>query len=176
MDKYMSCVDFLLYSTFRISIREGAMSEDEIIDKLIESAYQDATRQGAFYALIKKEYGNNLKEKANEAKDKAKKELENTISKFNTCDEFNNWYNDLCEEIMGKFKKFNEEFRDSKIKFEEKNKEFKEISENNEPLFSYGNAQKWVNMTIKNIYVVGALCEIMNIQHRFCEISKKIYI
>lgn len=47
MDKYMSCVDFLLYSTFRISIREGAMSEDEIIDKLIESAYQDATRQGA---------------------------------------------------------------------------------------------------------------------------------
>ena len=43
MDKYMSCVDFLLYSTFRISIREGAMSEDEIIDKLIESAYQDAT-------------------------------------------------------------------------------------------------------------------------------------
>ena len=34
------------------------MSEDEIIDKLIESAYQDATRQGAFYALIKKEYEN----------------------------------------------------------------------------------------------------------------------
>jgi len=62
---------------------------------------------------------------------------------------------------------------DSKKKFEECNKEFKEISENNEPLFSYGNAQKWVNMTIKNIYVVGALCEIMNIQHRFCEISKK---
>lgn len=33
------------------------------------------------------------------------------------------------------------EFRDSKKKFEECNKEFKEISENNEPLFSYGNAQ-----------------------------------
>lgn len=173
MDKYMSCVDFLLYSTFRISIREGAMSEDEIIDKLIESAYQDATRQGAFYALIKKEYENNLKEKANDARDEAKRELKNKISKFNTYDEFNNWYNDLCEEIIGKFKKFNEEFRDSKKKFEECNKEFKEISENNEPLFSYGNAQKWVNMTIKNIYVVGALCEIMNIQHRFCEISKK---
>lgn len=54
MDKYMSCVDFLLYSTFRISIREGAMSEDEIIDKLIESAYQDATRQGRFTHLLRK--------------------------------------------------------------------------------------------------------------------------
>ena len=128
-----NAIDFLLYSYF------GVTTESEwkkCVEAAIMKAYNDATMQGAYNALISKD-DDKLHEASKKAKNEAARHLYDKINElFNTENkDFDDWHSTLCGEIKNKYSDLN--------------------SENT--LFTYGNAQKWVNMTIKYICILDLL-------------------
>ncbi len=129
MDKgFEIAINFLLYSYFKITLESKS---DTIIEKAIDKAYFDATNQAAFNALKKTDFNSDdLKAKGTEI---IKNGIDKIINQSSNLDEI---HNDICETLMLNYK-------DIKVK------------DTNENAFSYGNAQKWVNMTMKYLYVIG---------------------
>ena len=141
-----NAVEFVLFNYFGLSHEDGHNAKT-ILDKAIELAYVDATNQGAFNTLF-----TNAKFPDREIVDKFKMCVKGSMSKlikerielyfFNDKDEFDKWHTNLCEELVKKYGEICEKH---------------EIQTFSDPsgFFSYGNAQKWVNMTIKNLYVIS---------------------
>ncbi len=128
-----NAIDFLLYSYF------GVTTESEwkmCVKAAIVKAYNDATMEGAYNTLIPKK-NIDLRKKSDSAKKEAAKLIKTHIKELFTSysGEFDKWHSTLCEEIKNKYSNVN--------------------SENT--LFTYGNAQKWVNMTIKYICILDLL-------------------
>lgn len=127
-----NAIEFLLFEYFGLTLEDGN-DQATIVHKAVELAYDDATNQGAFNALFNdKEIKNGTRKMASVVEKSVKELYESGIA-------FDDWHKNLCEEICNKYGK---------------------ICDNNAyPLansfFSYGNAQKWVNMTIKNLYVIS---------------------
>lgn len=156
-DDTFRALEYLVNIYFDIDFTSS--SEDEIVDSVIRHAYIDATNQGAFNTRIK-EYQNHysddkseggkenfVSERLKEARKAATDHLRDKLDKFEEYSVFTNWHDKTCEALMMEFKEF-----------KWVDKEHKEKGK----AFTYGNAQKWVNMTIKNIYVlylVGKLVE-----------------
>ena len=142
-----NAIEFLLFSYFGLSCTDGA-NRDTVIKKAVELAYKDATNQGAFNALFNdKEIKNGTRKLASVVEKSVKELYESGIA-------FDDWHKKLCEEIC---------------------KQYDKICDNNAyPLansfFSYGNAQKWVNMTIKNLYVISGAYLAMG-----CEDNKSFF-
>ncbi len=113
----------------------GATMDDAcLLQKIIEKAYIDATNQGAFNARIKKE-DITKKADANETKRDVigllLEEIKSyTKPKGNT---FSKWHLETCQAVIKKY-------------------EEKTIKE-----FTYGNAQKLVNMTLKYLYLLSEI-------------------
>ena len=128
-----NAIDFLLYSYFGVTTDSDW---EKCVEAAIMKAYNDATMQGAYNALISKD-DDKLHEASKNAKNEAARHLYDKINElFNTENkDFGNWHSELCNEIKNKYSDVN--------------------SENT--LFTYGNAQKWVNMTIKYICILGLL-------------------
>lgn len=127
-----NAIEFLLFDYFGLTLEDGN-NQATIVHKAVELAYNDATNQGAFNALFNdKEIKNGTRKLASVVEKSVKELYESGIA-------FDDWHKNLCKEICNKYGK---------------------ICDNNAyPLansfFSYGNAQKWVNMTIKNLYVIS---------------------
>lgn len=164
MDRDTFCaLEYLVNIYFDIDFTSS--SEGEIVDSVVRHAYRDATNQGAFNTRIKK-YQDHYQDHYSDSKDddtvknmideKAKNaagELKTRLQKFNEGDSgFEKWHDDTCTEL----KKYFEDF--TWVDTADKG----HAEKDNSIVFTYGNAQKWVNMTIKNIYVlylVGKLVE-----------------
>lgn len=136
-------IDFMLYSYFKITTNDAT---ETILKGIINKAYDDATMQGAYNAILPSEF----KEKSDEAKKAAGEAL---LSRFQ----------------YGIFEKdFN--YLDSmaaiKVIYDKNVNGFSEY-------FSFGNAQKWVNMSIKYILIVYKLLSTANEKHEFYKIGKK---
>lgn len=146
--------DFLTYSYFGI-VPERIFNDDQVkkelpyldddyeeycIRKAIEKAYTDATNQGAYNALFKKDICgiDKLKCYSAEARKKASERIFDAVTSRNFRNEtdFNDWHKDLCDELVGLY----DEVKDQ------------------DTFFTYGNAQKWVNMTLKYIYLLNKYC------------------
>ena len=131
MKKY-SVEDTLCFFYFGITPDE-LNNNNSVYDKIIRKALFDATMQNAFNAKI----SSDDKEKAKTAKDNAVIYLEERIKKLNNLnsyDDFDNWHKITCDEIKNKFI---------------------EIKKDNKEIFTYGNAQKVVNMTFKYLYMIS---------------------
>lgn len=105
-------------------------------------AYEDATNEGAYNTLFKKtieaEKLKQLKSDSKEAKKDSANFLFLQIQKLNSfANNYEEWHKNTCE---GLYKNY------SKVYLNE-----------NEPFFTYGNAQKWVNMSMKYIWMLGFL-------------------
>lgn len=126
--------NFFLWTYFRIQITD---KNDTILEAICEKAYGDATAQGAFNTLLTTTA---LKEQASESKEIAIKTLRNALSSFaESTDNFDSWHDDLCEKIKGCYKGgINDSIIDR---------------------FSYGNAQKLVNMAMKYLYLLSEIAE-----------------
>lgn len=106
---------------------------EDMIDKAIEKAYRDATQQGAYNTLVK-----DNKEASKEAQKSACKRIKNSLDNLPPKEEYNEWHAELCKKITTEdYKKLN-------------------------GIFSYGNAQKWVNMTMKYLYIFHGLMQFYN--------------
>lgn len=118
----------------------GFTDEDDIeiiLTKIVEKAYFDATQQGAFNTLLRSDDNRIFAFEA-------KKNVTNMIIKYlrqnyseipNVQKEFNKWHEKKCDEIKNEYWKLN--------KSEEK--------------FTYGNAQKLLNMTMKYSYMLAQI-------------------
>lgn len=121
--------DFLLHYYFKITTDSDY---DEVFDLAIAKSYEDAVRQGAFNAIIL----STDKELIPSIKKTAFEEMLNILKKHLKKGKFeNDWHEKWCKEIVDIF---------SPIK-----------SKKGTVAFSYGNAQKWVNMTLKNMYIIA---------------------
>lgn len=140
-------VNFLVFCYFGITMEcekvkgiDGisgveASSEADIVGAAIKRAYRDATQQGAFNALIPKGTGDVdeicvIKEKGKRI---LKKEIKKLLDKSCVI-RFDDWHKNICEELIGTYGDINKKFADE--------------------VFSYGNAQKWVNMTLKYLDIL----------------------
>lgn len=115
-----------LFFCFGIKIED---CKDDILIGIIKKAYLDATNQGAFNTKAGKEGINK------DSRDVKRDELINTIIcafnkliEMDSSDEFNDWHKSLCEKILKHY--------------------------TNWP-FTYGNAQKVVNMTMKYLLMLS---------------------
>ena len=103
------------------------------------AAYRDATNQGAYNTLFKKDLGNieKLRRWSKEARNKSARFLSEKISDSeNMKDGFDEWHAKVCDKLV--------EF-------------YKKIKVGDDNFFTYGNAQKWVNMTMKYLWMLGLL-------------------
>ena len=137
-------LDSLIFFYFGFTLDEDF---DYILDRIVEKAYVDATNQGAFNTKAE----SSKAQLAKYGKDGSKEFLINQIKKIlNENDiQFNDWHEETCDELVN-------------------------IYENNElkDIFTYGNAQKWVNMTLKYIYLLGGISE--NYAEKFAQSVSKI--
>lgn len=140
--------DFLVYSYFGIVperiYEKGSfkkMSADGYntycTKRAIMVAYRDATNQGAYNALFKDYLADRkeeLIEESNAARKKAAEFLLDEIHALNDVSDFEGWHDMVCSGIEERYG---------------------EVKHNGKSFFTYGNAQKWVNMTMKYLWLLG---------------------
>lgn len=119
----------LLWSLFKV---DGSEYFAEIVDAAIRVAYEDSTRQGAFNTIKKKGYSSQTKEDA----------IGTLFVSVNGIDhkDFELWHEDTCRMLVDNV------FKD-----------VRSYGGDSEPVFSFGNAQKFVNMTLKYLYIIESL-------------------
>lgn len=150
--QYKGSIDFLLWSYFNLTLADGE-DADGILDMCIQKAYKDATQQGAYNTQIPKE-DVELKEKSAAAKSNGEKKIIGGIKQLqNGVESFTIWHDELCNELK---------------------KLHQGICIEEEPLFSYGNAQKWVNMTLKYLYLLYPIYEECCPACEFCKTYKML--
>lgn len=121
--------DFLLYSYFKVST---SSTDEEVFDAAIQRAYNDAVGQGAFNTTVSKE----SKELLPQIKQAAFLRMQQIMKSHLQRDKFEgDWHRAWCKEIVDIY---------APIK-----------SHKGAVAFTYGNAQKWVNMTLKNLYILS---------------------
>ena len=143
-NNYQALTNFLIYSYFGIvpqsvfKEEKGEDYKDYCVKRAIIKAYSDATNEGAYNTLFKKEISNRdeLLEQSNEARINSAGFLFGKIKELETVTNFNSWHHSVCKELVDKYSAV----KDGETKF-----------------FEYGNAQKWVNMTMKYLWMLGIL-------------------
>lgn len=135
-----TALDSLIFFTFGFTLGEPA---EYVVKKVIHKAIVDATNQGAFNAQIPKEE-TKVKTKAQIAKDACIDGLYDDITYvvknpgWESQDSFDDWHNKICKKIQTKY------FANVQ-KYEEKE------------IFTFGNAQKILNMTLKYLYILSSI-------------------
>lgn len=113
------------------------------IEAASNRAYRDMCRTLDFKNITENDKTNFKKEVKAILKNIMKNEDKNqNINNIKNQDEFDTWHQGICDKIIKKSKKI------EKIKETDEGKEEK-------IQFTYGQAQKWVNMTIKYLYMLN---------------------
>ena len=124
-------LDSLVYFVFGFTLDENY---DFIIDCIVEKAYKDATNQGAFNTKADSSMAQ-LAKYGNNGKDGSKTILINRIMQLeDDISDFDGWHEETCDKLV-------EVYNDNGL----------------EGVFTYGNAQKWVNMTLKYICLLNGI-------------------
>lgn len=148
-----NAVEFLLFSYFGLNFDDKDKPE-RIIDFAIKKAYKDATMQGAYNALKK-----NINKDSSDGTSILKKEI-NLLVQEDYLMDYDSWHSDdengVCKKLVDVY---------DKVKCPDSN---------NENAFSYGNAQKWINMTIKYLHMLLELFGKYYPECNFCQKYKKL--
>ena len=150
-----NAINFLMWSYFNLTLEDGN-EVGRILAVCIQRAYSDATQQGAYNALIAKE-NRALKEASKEAEKKGGKILVEAISLLLPCNkqDFDAWHKETCTALKKVYKDAG--------------------NRTTGPLpFSYGNVQKWVNMTLKYLYLLYELYQSYSPNCLFCVKYKNV--
>lgn len=140
-------IDFLMWSYFNLTLDDGD-NLDRILGNSLRKAYLDATRRRAYNTLIP-ENEDALKKASEDAEISGGQILRDRILTLleGGVEEFETWHKETCSEVK---------------------KAYEGVKKNGKELFSYGNAQKWVNMTLKYIYLLYGLYQAFSPECRFC--------
>lgn len=153
-------LDFLWFSYFNITQKEAASNTEVALNKSIQRAYRDVCR--TFHYTFSSGNLENLKKKDKDKyeeylgwKEKFREDISTYITrqigklKIQSQEDFDAWHAETCDEIVLKAKGYSSP---DKQLFAAKNKK-REGSEGN--VFFYGQAQKWLNMTLKYMLIMG---------------------
>lgn len=157
-----SVIDFLIYSYFGVTFEND---KKEIISVAAKRGYNDATMRGAL--VFKKNFDKNVDaSKYTSAYKKFEKEREairyavkiyvvKIVSKkfedLKECVNYNSWHKGLCDILVNTIDKKYDEL------LKENCNELYKLGENHKQYFTYGNAQKFVNMFLKNLYILTVI-------------------
>ena len=125
-----SVVNTLLFFYFGFTADDP---KDVILNKIIEKAYSDATMQGAFNTFLDCE---RMKSEAERIKGIVFKTIKKQLNVL-AIDDYNIWHSSTCIMIKELYKGI--------------------INDDVIERFSYGNAQKLVNMTMKYLYMLSEI-------------------
>ena len=144
-----NAVEFLLFNYFGLTQEDGNNLET-VLDSAIRRAYFDATNQGAFNTLFTEALFPD-REAVGELRERVKdmsgivKDAVKTLYFSNDRIDFDKWHKGICRELLLRYYHICDEIDKPKCKTNPEAYDH----------FSYGNAQKWINMTIKNLYVIS---------------------
>ncbi|MBP3336633.1 MAG: hypothetical protein J6L61_11025 [Ruminiclostridium sp.] len=132
---------FFVYSYLNVGMVSDMVEghANNLLLMAINKAYGDATQQNAFNGLFKKNIINigKLKESSETNKVTSSEYLYDKISKYGKSINFATWHKEVCERLVNDYNKIHDE--------------------NNKNFFTYGNAQKWLNMTLKYLWLLNRL-------------------
>lgn len=115
-------------------------SKEQIVEKCISRAYSDATNQGAYNAIRDKETDSGAS---------YHEELKEHILS-SAIGDYDKWHKAICDEMT-------KCYENVKMK-----------SSQDGSAFTYGNAQKWLNMTVKYLFIVNSVMEMLEAAKGFC--------
>lgn len=146
---YEGSIDFLIHYFFKFHINANV---NEMLKKIVEQAYKDATIMGAYNAKISKK-DCILKAKSDKCKEEAIEYLVQEIKDFNcNIDHYRDWHNEVCNKLVDMYK---------------------DIKKNDKSLWTYGNSQKIVNMSIKYLLLVFSILCTIDKNHNIVLIAKQ---
>lgn len=130
-------INNLLFFCFGFDLLD---SKSQMIDSVIKKAYKDATNQGAFNTSLKDDISTKIE--AENCKKKAliymKWKLQCFARDAQAPDfDYDDWHENRCNKIVQYC--------------------YKTINNDTSQLFSYGNSQKFVNMTMKYLYLLSII-------------------
>lgn len=132
---------FFVYSYLNVGMVSDMVEghANNLLLMAINKAYGDATQQNAFNGLFKKNIINigKLKESSETNKVTSSEYLYDKISKYGKSINFATWHREVCESLVETY----QEIKD----------------ENNKNFFTYGNAQKLLNMALKYLWLLDML-------------------
>lgn len=148
----------MLYTSFGIDFEDG--QSDTILNVAIDKAYNDATMQGAYNALKKKNSDNVA---LASVKSCIRKSIINELFENKSQVDYSIWHNKICLYLK---------------------EQFNEVTlVDGTPVFTYGNAQKWVNMTMKYLYILAEIfheyahkCDFDQHFNRIQELYKDLHV
>lgn len=108
---------------------------NDLIQSIIKKAYNDATMMGAYNTLVNKELSDKSYSAYCEATKLLKKEIYSVKVNRSTQESFDKWHKKTCGKIIECYDEVN----------------------SGKSIFTYGNAQKWLNMALKYLWLLGAL-------------------
>lgn len=151
--QFRNALNFLLFSYFGITLdyEDKNIDKDNILSCAVKKAFTDATQRGAYYAKSK-----NKEETEEEKKEKKKKKEAFREATQKALPEATECLKDGINKILEKEVSF-EEQKDFDLWHKELCDKIKEKFGDSLP-FTYGNAQKWVNMTLKYLYLIDSIC------------------
>ena len=167
-------------------LRFYGWSEDDSdpdIKACAKKAYADLCRTIAFsissfdldtekYNNIKEEYKNKKETFRNDVDSYIVQRIEELLGKpSEDTNGFDKWHKETCDGILKKAKKVHDAYKmDEAHNVQGVKGLFKTEEKNGEPLFHYGQAQKWLNMTFKNMMIADVHNE------EFVKIEKYLHI
>ena len=122
-------LDFFLYESLGVTATDSLQL---IEDKCIEKAYFDATMMGAFNTSLTDQTRRPAKEAKTEGA-RYLREMLQAAREASSRDEYDKWHHESCFHLRALYHQH-------------------ELN-----TFTYGNAQKWVNMTMKYLYLLRCL-------------------
>lgn len=125
--------EFFIFTYFKR--KECENNHNDLIQNIIKKAYNDATMMGAYNTLISKELSDESYLAYCNATKLIMGEIYNVKVNRSTQESFDTWHKKTCEKIIECYDEVN----------------------SNKSIFTYGNAQKWLNMALKYLWLLGAL-------------------
>lgn len=181
-----NALDFMLFSYFKATFDVGCLFEGAV-----RAAYNDATMRNA---LVLENPSKKNEADYQKAYDKCEKERKaihfivkeqiiritmkavDNLSK-NT-DNFTEWHKSICNKLVNGDKEyigFDNSYDNLSKQY---NKKFYDLDKDHPQYFTIGNAQKLINMTLKNLYIittVSSLCEGNKQAQEWCDKFSWIY-
>lgn len=148
--KEKAAIDFLIFSYFGFTLDAG---EDTIIDKVIDRSYRDASSHVLSVDDSEKQ------SRKNDASKIIKERLNALTEKFDA------WHEDCIDALCKAYE----------------NCKYKEIKKKNSEdtytlEFTYGIAQKWLNMTMKYLYILNTFFPDKKICKKVNELSHTLHV
>ena len=139
-DNRKNAIGFFFWSYLKLAADRSNEKKEKIVEKCVSRAYSDATNQGAY---------NTIRDKEADLEVSYHKKLQEHILSLSAIEDFEEWHKEICKEMT-------EYYKTVKMKSSQDNS-----------AFTYGNAQKWLNMTIKYLFIVNSVMEMLGAAEDF---------